>query len=105
MSSYKYDPTEGWRWPRYIGHLEMLKKANGGKWWNALSTFFKKPEIQKWIENNEWEKVFEAWRPTAGFIQDLLAFFLWMVDVDFMKYLPDKFVENSTIESEHLRKK
>lgn len=59
-----------------------------------LKNFFNYPSIQKYVQENNWEKIFEEWafgdslfNPNNYTIEPL-AFFLYnWTDIDFMSYL------------------
>ena len=111
MSKYKFKKDSRW-WSdgenRSIEDFMHRGKRNEKTWGEAVEQFFAIPQVQKWIENNDWEMVFNEWEPLSPahgldinepkryrqWIADVLGLFLSLMDIDFMSYLSDIYVEH-----------
>ena len=111
MSKYIFNKDSNWWNKDENGSLESFLARQDGRWKESLEQFFSIPEIKEWVNANDWSSIFREWddgycgneehglkigehKKYRRWIADVLALFLSLVNIDFMPYLSDIYVEH-----------
>ena len=112
MSRYIFNKDSDWWSKEEKESLESFFSRQNGHWKESIEQFFSIPEIQEWVNANDWNAVFREWddgysgyekpgldigesKKYRKWVVDVLALFLALTGVEFMRYLDDKYVRKN----------
>lgn len=93
--------TEDWWNPKELKDIPAFLGHYDGFWGRVISSFFADKEVINLVEGGHWQEVFNIWEDGADsgrfgedfrYTADVLAAFLWLLNIDFMLDLTDEYI-------------
>ena len=101
--------TEDWWKPQELKDIPTFLGLREGSWGRAIDSFFSDETIKSLVVGEHWQEVFNIWEHYSNsddhdrerfgedfhYTADVLAAFLWLLNIDFMLDLTDEYINGS----------